>query len=832
MTKIPKLLIHCFVTAIFCCALSRTEIVTSDKSCLITDPHLNSTFDFTTLHSDLGHIFKHDNLTFKINVCNNDLNCSKYETPVAACEIQPDSHEVVLGYKSTLTWDDGRISFDFEGEQCTATEKYSLKTVLLCSYRMQREPIRVMPKTPDSCKTFAYWMTEAACHPRYNDRSLCVMKGRDGKEINLNQLYEMNHKVTAGDGISHFLINLCQPVMYGINSTCPRDSSICFVDQKESNPLKKFKNFGTLKGMAYEDDQYVVHYSTQEKCPKAPEKFIRTKIILECDREDEDLHEPVFVKETSDCELIFSMSTNLVCGVERACFAYSSKSNTKFDLTSLANRTFPLTHNGTQISYGICSTPLDPCDEKDGVCQAPLLNPHKREKGFGKFSTQLLLNGTDDHVAFVEYKDGDECQNGQKWRTIITFHCDETGKETSKIIETANCTLVISHPTKLMCSHSISCTGQTEDGRLIDLTRLKNHRGNFLAKVDPSLKDFKNYKFYLHVCRPLFLEPGLNCPGASACRTITVDGKEEHETSLGYPDVSLTMVNDLPVLKYLNGGICEKDNSTDLSTEIQFSCDPTQGSSVPLLTEVHEDCHYIFTWKTNKICDAKVCSYSQETCSLENADLKKSLDLRQVFGGESLPVKHRNGSININLCNKGNDVEEVLAQYKDDTVIFKFKAMEHKCNNSKTEENLSVVLQLQCGKQRNQSSFANAEQCYLELHMTTPLVCPMLGVNLDPNNDEETSTTTSMPPKHEEIIGKRGSHVTLTVFLVLTICSGIGIGWFYVMKSPERRHRVLGLFRRNTGSVHYSRVNGDADTDLLTVRTSSIDESDDDELII
>lgn len=702
------------------------QIITS-SNCLITDPNFNHTFDFTSLHSDLGHLFKFDNATYKINVCKSDIKCSQYNDTVAACETKKPTSEIVLGYNSTLTWEDGRISFDFVGEQCTESEKYSLKTILLCTYNPQKiqEPIRILPKRfTDKCKNVAYWETDAACLPKYSNRNACVTKGRNGKDIDLNELYEMNHKVLAGDGVSYFYINLCQPVLYGINVTCPLDASICYVDKDETDPKKKFQNYGSLKNIAYEDEQYVLHYETTEKCPKDSSKSIRSKIILDCYREEEVL-EPVFIKETNDCENIFTMKTSLVCDINRACFVFDSRSGTSFNLSSLANRTFSITHNETQLTYGICSSPLKPCLDVDGACEGPVSDPTKRNIGYGQFSSELLLNGTDNHVTYVEYNEGTSCTNDTKWRTQILFHCDENGKDTSKVIEDGNCTLVISHPTNLMCSHIISCTGQTDDGHVIDLTRLKEHHGNFLATVDPKLTDYKFYKFYLHVCRPLYLEPGLNCPGSSACRTITVKGKEEHETSLGYPDVSLTMVDNLPVLKYLHGGICEKDNTTNLSTEIQFMCDPKEGDSVPILTEVQESCHYIFKWATNKICDPKLCSYDAETCSLSNPDLNASVNLKKIFGNEVIPVKHKSGSININLCNKTKDAE-VLAQYKDDTVIFKFKAKEHNCNKNNTNgelklvkyetrtlniisfiDPLAVVLQLKCGRETNQSSFAN-----------------------------------------------------------------------------------------------------------------------------
>lgn len=81
----------------------------------------------------------------------------------------------------------------------------------------------------------------------------------------------------------------------------------------------------------------------------------------------------------------------------------------------------------------------------------------------------------------------------------------------------------------------------------------------------------------------------------------------------------------------------------------------------------------------------------------------------------------------------------------------------------------------------------------------------MLGVKLSPNTTDSTGTTV-IPPKNDEKVVSGGSHVTLAIMLLLTCVVGLAVGVFYVIKSPVRRHRVLGFFRRNTGSVLYTRV--------------------------
>lgn len=49
------------------------------------------------------------------------------------------------------------------------------------------------------------------------------------------------------------------------------------------------------------------------------------------------------------------------------------------------------------------------------------------------------------------------------------------------------------------------------------------------------------------------------------------------ELGLGYPDISLTVVKDRAHLKYLRGSICPKDPDSQLSSVIEFYCDPSAG---------------------------------------------------------------------------------------------------------------------------------------------------------------------------------------------------------------------------------------------------------------
>lgn len=531
-----------------------------------------------SLQSSLGHDFIFDHGHYKINACGPNIACTSQNSSVSACEIQKDNKTIVLGYESKLIWENGRLTLNFTGEKCNDSENYTLTTILLCDYDAinMKYPIQVVPKVnTKDCHTFAHWHTDVACLPKYSTKNNCIVKTKNN-EIDLNQLDSMNHKVMSGSDGSYFLINLCQPVLYGIGSTCPLGSSVCYVDQSNKDVIK-YRNFGTLQNVSFEHEKYVMHYGSDEICKK--DVKIQTKIILDCDPK-EDQEEPVFITQ-NECIYIFYMKTSIVCNTIKPCTVFDKKSSKLIDLSPLANITYSVKRNQSDFLYAVCSSPLEPCSNTDGICETEILDKSKTKPStsFGEVSTNLQLNGTDNHVTYLEYENGAICKNDQKWKTQLVFHCDEKNSVPSVLVEDSNCTLVISHPTNLMCGNPIRCHVTTEDGRIIDLSVLKEKKGNYLAKINPSLEEFKYNKYYLHVCRPLYLERGLNCPGSSSCRTVkTTDGKDEHETSLGYPDVGLTMIGDTPTLKYLHGGECDKDNTTDFSTEIRFKCDPSQGN--------------------------------------------------------------------------------------------------------------------------------------------------------------------------------------------------------------------------------------------------------------
>lgn len=137
------------------------------------------------------------------------------------------------------------------------------------------------------------------------------------------------------------------------------------------------------------------------------------------------------------------------------------------------------------------------------------------------------------------------------------------------------------------------------------------------------------------MCRDLVAQPGLSCHGGSSvCRANWINGKPENETSLGYPEVSLTVINTTngprSQLKYLKGDPCPNHTDDTFSSTIEFSCNETAGRGRPVLTSVLDECVYSFNWETNVLCDKGTIDYNGANCSLTNPKVKGSFDLKEV----------------------------------------------------------------------------------------------------------------------------------------------------------------------------------------------------------
>lgn len=92
-------------------------------------------------------------------------------------------------------------------------------------------------------------------------------------------------------------------------------------------------------------------------------------------------------------------------------------------------------------------------------------------------------------------------------------------------------------------------------------------------------------------------------------------------------------------MKYLRGSPCPADKTEELSSVIEFYCDPKAGRGTPVLQEIVHDCHYSFDWATNVICPVHTCEVRKDKCEVFNKDINKVLELKKIVAGGILNVR-------------------------------------------------------------------------------------------------------------------------------------------------------------------------------------------------
>lgn len=393
----------------------------------------------------------------------------------------------------------------------------------------------------------------------------------------------------------------------------------------------------------------VLKYSSDTKCETDPKMNMSATIDLKCDLQQD---EKISYKETVVCNHIFEWYSPLACETTEQCVV-TDNTGFKYDLRPLSNTPFNVSSNNNTLFFGICAS-FHPCNESMGIC-----NEHK---GLGYLNQDLKINETG--FPYLEYIDG-TCNDGENSSTKIEFRCAKDATEDNQItvLEDTGCRVIIQLATKLACPEDqISCTHDFE-GKEYSLIPLMDSIRNYEAVVADGVlpKDQKDVKvgkidnysatyanefpfqFYLNVCRDLVAQPGLSCHGGSAvCRANMVNEKPENETSLGYPEVSLTVINTTkglrPQIKYLKGDACPGHLDETLDSTIEFSCNEKVGRGRPVLTGIVDGCQYMFDWETNVLCPKGLVDYDATKCSLTNSLVNGSFNLKEVESGGKLAM--------------------------------------------------------------------------------------------------------------------------------------------------------------------------------------------------
>lgn len=122
----------------------------------------------------------------------------------------------------------------------------------------------------------------------------------------------------------------------------------------------------------------------------------------------------------------------------------------RFDLSSLAAKTYKVSNDGKNYVFGVCNAAGAPCADKAGACQLPAAD-NGTVVPLGAFNHYVKFNMTGS--PYLEYKTGSVCKSlDQHWSTKIEFICaSEAMVEGPVIVENDDCTLVVHFVTSLVC---------------------------------------------------------------------------------------------------------------------------------------------------------------------------------------------------------------------------------------------------------------------------------------------------------------------------------------------------------------------------------------------
>ncbi|XP_053970167.1 cation-independent mannose-6-phosphate receptor [Anastrepha ludens] len=690
MSKLITIAVLTLVVIECCYGENKDPLVFSTNECQLTEPIYGHNFDFSALHSDIGKVAnssKGD--VFEYNICGNLSRPCDGKTNVAAC-LRKSDKELVLGTHHQLNYHRGKMYFEFNnGAKCPSGDgDLKLFVFVGCDYTLDSVQSQVTQYADDACKFYITLETPYACLPEPDEvkSNMCsVQDPVNGHNYDLLSLSDFNYRTTDRHG-NAFVINICKPVLYGENAMCPIGSGVCFIQLNSTDYKKRFFNYGSVQpNPIIENGQLIMRLPSTTSCNG---KDNYTSIIhFICDKEKKSAQ--LSLVGVNECVYEFSFITPLACNTYPPCTTITHGSEV-LDMRPLQGKSYTLSLDAKNYTFGICSNAGLPCLVNDGAC----LVENAQTTTMGQMNSQLRFNHSGS--PYLLYTNGALCDGQNKWSTKIEFICannatkdnqttsSNSSSNTSiamdpKIIENKNCQLLIHIQTPLACQEQINCKAKvyvehSEDGtseEVFDLTPLISATDNYEAKINTaSITEQqvpKSTKFFLNVCRPLVPKFGLGCPGGSAACMARVDSASptpEEEKSLGFPTASMIVYNRTTAqLLYLQGSPCPTDSKAQLSSSIEFYCDMRAGLGTPILQAII-DCHYQFQWATNVICPSHMCNFNEETCEIINDDISIRYNLKTTLFADEGKVKipSGNGEFMLDFCGTHGKAETDYSQ--------------------------------------------------------------------------------------------------------------------------------------------------------------------------
>ncbi|CAL1684751.1 unnamed protein product [Lasius platythorax] len=818
MSKFNGLLFLYSLSAVITSALT----VTSTSFCEVPDHNLSRVYNLTKLSSNNKDIIiKHDypKETIRMQLCSALIKKCNNQDGYAICLIKNNTEKGIGKFPPEVENKSGRILFNFIGDNCSLEIKYTVQIIIKCDYNAASNSYpELFPHADGQCNLFMVWKTALACGQRFQTNCTVV---NDGYHYDLSSLTRSseNYVIRIRNDMKSpkIVLNVCQSIIRQYGALCPIKSGACLDDTEK---LNRYSSLGEVQKPPFFKNGYLqIEYQDGALCKNKNIKtpHIKTTIIFICVLEATETI-PEYVDGMDDCHYQLIWNTAAACSIESLreysvktagiCSVTNPITNFTYDLQSLMNRDFTVVNtSGIKYKFRVCGALTDnACRIETGICNS------KYNTSLGQANTNLIWQ---QGGPYLNYTNGDLCENGMHHYTVIGFFCGPEGSSNQPLLmEEYPCQTVIHWNTDLACEKRIKCTTNNDDE--INLNPLIQSTNNYIVRANGT-------EFHINICRPLVPTRGLTCAhGSAACKvSVTSENEYTNEISLGFPEDSPTLNKDLQiVLRYIGGSQCPENPVKSISSNFTFVCD-NNNQGLPVY-KTYVNCTYVFEWNTSIACGAVIGGWTPP-CTIKDGFLSYEYDLSLLYERRQIHyVKGKQGkeySINIcggekycngsAVCHGGNgygSLKSVIFDYSRDDIKLKY-SNGSKCNNNSYTSEVRFICNDSIGI--GAPKLLLESQCSAEFEWHTEVICAKHANSRDADREKVPSSG---------ILLVSSSHAGAIAGIVLTVIAVLAALIYF--RKPEKRARFrswinLLSFRRGAGRVQYCRVDTTEEARLL-----------------
>ena len=598
---------HCYHEILWytdnACGWSKVRRTVDSKGCFLPqvdnpdEPLFNLSTDSNILHQQNITRNTSDGESFYFRICSTSTGvekdqCTHIDEGEVVSVVQVYNNDRCYlagsGFHQTLTYADGALSLKIEGgDPCHNSFKRSTVIRFICADNVNVSTPTITYVGEEHCFYSFEWVSPAACLPdSIAEAGKCNYRSKEGGSFDLGpmllegknyvvlvpstaadidciQVTPCGHLATAdlGSSSSLYCIRREAPL------ACDKASMCVILKNGTGLPLGHFAlTDGSSIRLATGS---ILSLETVEG-PKCGNKSFKGAIDFVC-RPGTLGTTASFVAREDSCTVelewqsAFACPATIITGSD--CQVNDPRTNIKFNLTSL-NKQYTFEDDNYNYTISFCGSVS--CNGNE----AALCQTGKKIVSAGKQNdTITYVNG----VLKMFYEQGDQCHDGIKRNTTVTFECDQDISEVEivSIVEVSHCQYSVTAKSNLACPIDFK-------GMDCSLTSSKNGK---LTKIDLSSlirKDNTNWKapgssgnyFIINVCRPLNNPTGHCTATHSVCE---YRGSNNFLRSLGNTSTGeLSKEGDNPVLTYRDGD--------SITTTITFYCDNEANFEVSIKT--------------------------------------------------------------------------------------------------------------------------------------------------------------------------------------------------------------------------------------------------------